>query len=815
MLLNTIMSNEDLHRLLGSKPSEEASINWIYPLLSWSVEKEFVDGIFRYASGEKLKLSVSPLDTDCRFAKKIRGDDCLRMNLASYSGVMAAKDNVNILFDCKFLQRSAEEINNMLKERNPLILATVAQDQQAVLAKLSVLEKVNELWAFDQEQRNLFIAAGLNPSKVQVMPVAYNSQFYNPKNKILNKTNKCIFVADLSLSNIEGWAELFLSYVQTFTRADNVALVVIIHHESNEVPALNKKPTAYDIFHERLKHVVGFANDQSNYPEFFVVDAIAEAALLPQYLRGASAYIAMPSNWPYQLIKAVQLEVPVITCHDAKRWPFLNEQSCYQLTCCHNPQTNFETKVADLSAAMRRHASDPLRGQNLAQRASIEFEQNTSWEKTLEFVNIRTQLWYQKLKPTGLSLTDYVSKNKLVYADDYNQSFRIGIDARALTFEGASCRGIGTYIYQQLLAVIKKTPEWDYVLCLDGPTKSDKIDALLDLPNTSVRYYSEIGTEQFDHFYLTDVMSFVPGFDNPFRVCPHLPSSILFFDLTPIVLRDLHYDCWREMWRNACDLRLKQLKASNYKILAISECTKRDLIRCLNIDSNRISVISAGVNQSFRPTDYSPGNVEHVLHKHQITGPFFLSVGALDAHKNFETTVAAILSINQQLASGQSGNNAINSVQMVIVGDIAEDVNKTLYREQLEKRGYNHFIFTDYLPREELDCLYQAASALIFPSLYEGFGLPVLEAMANGCPVITSRNSSLPEVGGDAVLYLNEPKSSAEMVGLMQRVLFEQGLREKMITKGRERAANFSWEATADKTISVWKNEMIKETALN
>jgi alpha-1,3-rhamnosyl/mannosyltransferase len=109
-----------------------------------------------------------------------------------------------------------------------------------------------------------------------------------------------------------------------------------------------------------------------------------------------------------------------------------------------------------------------------------------------------------------------------------------------------------------------------------------------------------------------------------------------------------------------------------------------------------------------------------------------------------------------------------------------------------------------YLPRRELPALYQTADLLIYPSLFEGFGLPVLEAMASGCPVICSNVASLPEIAGDAALFI-DPCDSAGMATAMDRLLNDAALRGTHIAKGRERAGRFSWEATARATLSVYR----------
>jgi glycosyltransferase involved in cell wall biosynthesis len=144
--------------------------------------------------------------------------------------------------------------------------------------------------------------------------------------------------------------------------------------------------------------------------------------------------------------------------------------------------------------------------------------------------------------------------------------------------------------------------------------------------------------------------------------------------------------------------------------------------------------------------------------------------------------------------------------QFAVVGSFS-DPYKEAYRKLFETNNIPGVVFTGYLSREEMACLYGAASALVFPSHYEGFGFPVLEAMAHGCPVITTNVSSLPEVAGDAAILVN-PDDAGAIANAMVRLVKEPGLREQMIEKGLEQSKKFSWELSARKTIDTWKKMM-------
>ncbi|MEM4301926.1 MAG: glycosyltransferase family 1 protein, partial [Candidatus Caldarchaeum sp.] len=179
-------------------------------------------------------------------------------------------------------------------------------------------------------------------------------------------------------------------------------------------------------------------------------------------------------------------------------------------------------------------------------------------------------------------------------------------------------------------------------------------------------------------------------------------------------------------------------------VIAVSECTKRDAVRAYGIPEEKITVIYEGVSPRFRPAN--PEAVQAVRAKYGLPEHFILYVGTIEPRKNLVALLeayAAILTRNTQ-----------HAIRLVVVGKkgwLYEGFFRRLRELDLEERVH----FTGYVPDEDLPALYSAADLFVFPSLYEGFGLPVLEAMACGVPVVCSNTSSLPEVAGDAALLVN------------------------------------------------------------
>jgi len=224
------------------------------------------------------------------------------------------------------------------------------------------------------------------------------------------------------------------------------------------------------------------------------------------------------------------------------------------------------------------------------------------------------------------------------------------------------------------------------------------------------------------------------------------------------------------------------------KIVTVSDCTKNDIIKFFKISEDKIIRIYNGYDN--RKLYYRKNAKNYIYEKYQIRN-YLLAVGASYPHKNYDTLIKATSLISDKNTS------------LIIAGGRNE------YRNYLKKltRELNladKVLFIDYVSQEDLPYFYSAAKCLVYPSLYEGFGLPPLEAMACGCPVITSNTSSLPEVVGDAGVMIN-PYSIEEIAKAIDMVLSNENLRKEMIEKGLKQAQEFSWRKTAEEIYKVIK----------
>ena len=226
------------------------------------------------------------------------------------------------------------------------------------------------------------------------------------------------------------------------------------------------------------------------------------------------------------------------------------------------------------------------------------------------------------------------------------------------------------------------------------------------------------------------------------------------------------------------------------KIITISESSKNDIIKAYGVSEARVEVVYPGIKQVLSMTD--------LKEKFGISSSYILFVGTLQPRKNIARLIEAFSTL---VLSSKYKEESIKDLKLVIVGKKGWKYEEIL--KAPEKFGVKERVkFLDFVENEDLPGLYKNALCFCLPSLYEGFGLPILEAMQYGCPVITSNVSSLPEAGGDAALYCN-PEDVDDITKNLKLITENLKLREEMIKKGYEQVKKFSWEKTARKTLDV------------
>jgi glycosyltransferase involved in cell wall biosynthesis len=230
------------------------------------------------------------------------------------------------------------------------------------------------------------------------------------------------------------------------------------------------------------------------------------------------------------------------------------------------------------------------------------------------------------------------------------------------------------------------------------------------------------------------------------------------------------------------------------RIVTVSEHSKKDIVEYLEVDSNRVVVIQEAADDKFRPVEDGSA-LKEVRERLGLSEGFILTVGAIHTRRNLERLIEA---------TARAGRDFGIEPMLFILGTPASfsppvDIPGTARRCGIE----NKVVHRQYISDEDLVLLYNACGLFAYPSLYEGFGLPVIEAMACGIPVVCSNTTSLPEVAGDAVIYF-DPTSVEEMADAIGKVLTDGELSAELAGKGRRRAAMFSWRRAAEETLDVF-----------
>lgn len=276
-----------------------------------------------------------------------------------------------------------------------------------------------------------------------------------------------------------------------------------------------------------------------------------------------------------------------------------------------------------------------------------------------------------------------------------------------------------------------------------------------------------------------------PYYLRPYR--PGVPAVLTCYDLIPLICPRYFSPLQRLLYHLAHRLAL----SAAHVVLAISEATKADLIRHFSIAPDRVVVTPLAADARFAPR--SPEEVATVRQKYALSNPYVLYVGSNKPHKNLVRLIEAL--------SRQP------SLVTLAIGGVW-DPRFPQARQRADELGLDRWVrWLGPVPEDDLPALYSGATLFVFLSEYEGFGLPVLEAMTCGAPVVCSHTSSLPEVVGNAALLV-DPLNVEEIAAGIRRALEDEELRQWMREKGLARAALFSWERTARMTLAAYERAL-------
>src|SRR5258708_989819 len=244
------------------------------------------------------------------------------------------------------------------------------------------------------------------------------------------------------------------------------------------------------------------------------------------------------------------------------------------------------------------------------------------------------------------------------------------------------------------------------------------------------------------------------------------------------------------------------------RILAVSCFTKTEVEKLFGINPNKIEVVYNAIDHRFLRGHATDADRQFLAERYQVTYPFTLYAGRISPHKNLVRIIEAFSALKAELAK----QDVYPDLKLIIIGDELSkhpDLRRTVVRGGVQ----NDVRFMGFVPIEVLRIFYDLAKVFVFPSLYEGFGLPPLEAMAHGTPVLTSNTSSIPEVVGNAAVMVN-PENLFEMMRALQRVLLDQTLREKLRCSGYEQVKKFSWDRSVAEILAGYQELLARQNPL-
>lgn len=362
--------------------------------------------------------------------------------------------------------------------------------------------------------------------------------------------------------------------------------------------------------------------------------------------------------------------------------------------------------------------------------------------------------------------------------------------------------GIGKYIEQLVRHLAEIEAEFEYLLLGDRPINSEEIPDGCRYVHLG-RFYRETGkvAQIYSPFWLN---LFVPKFLTLENVALfHGPNFVIPIKTDcPCIttIHDLAFlkvpGAYTKIYRNYIKFQVKNSVSRAAAIIANSQTTKRDLISLMQVPKEKIYVIYHGIESKFysqKDRDF----LEGVREKFRLPQRFLLNVGVIERRKNIETLLeAAAPLIRDRLTEGVvlAGKDGLG----------AEEIRKFAAKIGVVE----HLRFLGYVPDDQLVGLYNLAQCFVFPSWYEGFGMPILEAMACGCPVVASESSSISEVAGEAALFF--PPGSAQVLEVkLRQVLTSKRLRDEMVKKGYSWVGRFTWQQCAQEHLRVYRKVLL------
>ena len=373
---------------------------------------------------------------------------------------------------------------------------------------------------------------------------------------------------------------------------------------------------------------------------------------------------------------------------------------------------------------------------------------------------------------------------------------KIGFDAKRF-FNNFT--GLGNYSRFIIRALSEHAPENDYMLFTPKVKAHAELNSILSSPNIRVvtppYAYSLLGAGSLWRTWGISRSADVKELDLYHGLSQELPVKLPENLKKIVTVHDLIFIRYPHLYK-AVDAAIYKAKVQAAcrqadRIMAISQQTKEDIVHFLNVDAAKIDVVYQGCHPSFRKV-FSADQITAIRTKYDLPRNYILNVGTIEERKNVLLLIKAIALLPIDLR-----------IHVVIVGR-STDYKRKIIEHAARLRVSQWILFLHDVPFVDLPAIYQAAEVFVYPSIFEGFGIPIVEALESSVPVIATKGSSLQEAGGPGTIYL-DPENEQEMSDTLKTVLSDQDLRKTMIEEGRIHVKQFEPDVISDQVVKVYK----------
>jgi glycosyltransferase involved in cell wall biosynthesis len=639
--------------------------------------------------------------------------------------------------------------------------------------------QMDEVWTPSPFNAWTFRRSGVT-QPICIMPLGVDTDRFNPQVQGYRNSDVFTFLSIFEWGERKAPEVMFRAFNQAFRRDEPVVLVC--------------KYDNYDDAVEVILQIDAQELDPDGGQIIFVANQRVPYHDLANLYRSADCFVLTTrgEGWGMPILEAMACGLPVIATYWSAQQTFMTDSNSYPLQvgklapavakCPYYEGFKWaEPDTGHLKRLLRHVYENPEEARAKGVRAAVDARERWS----LEFCGKHIS---QRLNEIAQERAEKVKPSFVTWLPRDQFKPRIGLDisrgmGEPVTGVGRSCLSLA----RSLAVLSSEENPFEYLLL---PGLGEFVHPL---------YLENYTFESIQHENFTLYRGPLPAFSSPAHYVPGLdlvhstaymkpetediPLVITVHDLTFLTHPEYHTEENVEFCKTNMILAIN----SDCRFIAVSENTKKDMVEMYSIDPERIFVSYNSVD----PGEFKPLPQEQlrgVLGKYDLPERFFLSIGSLEPRKNLKTIIEAM-----QLYEGP---------EKLVVAGAAGWKYSELY-EAIENNR-ERIALIGYVPQEELPYLYNAALGTVYPSLYEGFGLPIVESMACGTPVITSNNSSIPEVAGDACMLLENATDPVATASAMAELAGDEQLRKRLSDAGKERAARFAPAGTAATVVGIY-----------